>query len=665
MAAFIIILFVIILIVIVAANEKNKKTISQSIYDPVKPPKLVIPKMANTKGSEVESLNANNVSKVDPVIDVTGNANESIPKTGNSSLVKYEPGVPFWQHHYVYSYNEINSATNEQIKFYNYFKYQFLKGVYLDLEGNTNYAFILLFDLLDNEYNNHKNPLLLEKQLEELGYYYPRTKPYAKTFLLKKMELIGDLEGINRIKNQANSPFNYQSPNSNTEYSFTGNYWGLGTKYQSRLTLTDDQVKLLNKLPFPYNNFCSIEYCLIEVIKLFLSAIEALESKFVLEGTTLEQQIGIVQDIIAQKHFNYKPGSLNYKYLIDPIGNEIYDSIFRHCENAVRENYSHKRKISTDTVYAETEIKAELENRIIQKVKEILPVLSGKISPPDKSTEIELNAQNTNRWKIEFEQIKENHTGDASKFLSDILNLGQLNKKNPSIENIFFEASKFIAKSEKETALSLYIYYLYYDLKSATFNNRQFTGTIQKSLFKTNEQLHDFGIIVSGFLKTKDLEKALKDVSDIYVVKRKKIRLDATSIKKVQEQDSGAVELLNEYLSDEYEDESRSVKTEEVNNEEVRIEITSKDKTTQDSIYEPGIVLTDIQASALEMFVKNNDTVSMSDLEAYAKSKGVFKDQLIESINETCYENLDDILIEEDNGYYCMNKDYYQKLLVK
>lgn len=34
------------------------------------------------------------------------------------------------------------------------------------------------------------------------------------------------------------------------------------------------------------------------------------------------------------------------------------------------------------------------------------------------------------------------------------------------------------------------------------------------------------------------------------------------------------------------------------------------------------------------------------EIEEFVKSKGVLKNQLIESINESCYELLDDVLIE-------------------
>lgn len=125
----------------------------------------------------------------------------------------------------------------------------------------------------------------------------------------------------------------------------------------------------------------------------------------------------------------------------------------------------------------------------------------------------------------------------------------------------------------------MYIYYLYHDLKSATFDNKKLTKTIQKSLFKTNEQLHNFEIIIGELIKDKNLEKALRDVSKIYTVKRKKIQLNADLIKEVQQQHSGTVELLNEFLQDEYEDEATKIKTLEINDDEIRIEITQKNET--------------------------------------------------------------------------------------
>jgi hypothetical protein len=591
----------------------------------------------------------------DSIIDVT---DQSYRINSNNNLKKYSSGVPYWAHQHVYSYSELNSASAEQNKFYNIFKINFLNGEYFDLDGNTNYAFILLFDLL-NEYDNHKDIAKLERQLKTLGQCYPKTKSYGISFLIEKMELDGYSDNASRLR--AEDRYNYQNYNSNYDYDD----WRLGSKYKSKLNLNDDEVKLLNKLWYTSNNFCSIEFCCLEVLKLYIAVISELKAKYEAEGTTIEKEFLFVADVIARKHFKYRNGSQNYKYSIESTTNEFYPNIFKHCENAVREFYGHKRKLNTDTYYTNEEAKSEFESKIISKVKELLPTLISKVAKPDEATELELNLQTTSRWKIKFEELTTNFKGNSSDFIKAIIELGKLNKKNPSIENIFFEASKFIAKYDKVASLTLYVHYLYHDLKSASFDNKKLTKTIQKSLFKTNEQLHDFEQIVSELIKDKDLNKALNSVPKIYEVKRKKIQLDRTTIKEVQQQHSGTVELLNEYLRDDFEDESNSIQTQEINSEEIKIEIIQKNKESHHSAFLSELSLNPIQISILELFLKNNFSILQSEIEDFVKSKGVFKNQVIESINEACYEVLDDVLIEEEADHYTIIPGYFQKISAK
>lgn len=653
-----IIIIAIIIFIIYAASSKKKPTQQNTTYtNPNNKQKsekeirdeLVQSLIKNIKVTVTTSSSKSNYND-DSIIDVT---DQSYRINSNSNLKKYNSGVPYWAHHYVYSYSEINSATSEQKKFYAIFKNSFLNGEYFDLEGNTNYAFILLFDLLI-EFDNHKDISKLESQLKILGQCYPKTKSYGVSFLIQKMEANGDSDGVSRLR--AEDRYSYQ--NYNTDYD----YWRLGSKYKTKLKLNDEEVKLLNKLWYPSNNFCSVEYCCVEILKLYITVIEELKASYIAEGTTIDAQFLAVADVIARKHFKYKNGSQNYKYCIETTTNEFYSHIFKHCENAVREYYGHKRKINTDTYYTTAEAKTEFETKIISKVSGLLPVLISKVSVPDEATDIELYSQNTNRWKIKFEELTTRYNEKPKEFIDSIVALGKLNKKNPSIENIFFEASKFIAKYDKESALSLYVHYLFHDLKSATFDNKQLTKTIQKSLFKTNEQLHDFEIIVSDLIKDKDLEKALKNVSKVYEVKRKKIKLDTTSIKEVQQQHSGTVELLNEYLKDDFEDENNSIKSQEINNEEIKIEITQKSEETSHSAFVRDLTFSPIHISALELFSKSNFSIPQSELEIFAKSKGIFKNQLIESINETCYDFLDDVLIEEEDDYYTINTNYFQRI---
>ncbi|MEJ7822348.1 MAG: tellurite resistance TerB C-terminal domain-containing protein [Chitinophagaceae bacterium] len=653
-------IIVVALIFIVSSNNKKKQTNSKIKIEKEQKEKL-IGNILNKIKIEVSTSSSNNPYKDNSIIDVTGKSYRLNP----INLKKYEPGVPHWAHQYVYSYSEINSATNEQINFYNLFKYHFLRGEYFDLEGNTNYAFILLFDLI-NGYENHKNLKQVERQLEELGLYYPKTKSYALPSLIKKLEQIGDSEAIAQLRNRQSGSFNYQQISSNSGYSFDSTYWGLGTKYKVKLNLQDEEVKLLNILIDTDNKFNSIEYCATGLIHMFLSAVNEIEEILKKENTNIQEQANAIAKIEIANHYRYTIGSYNYKSVYDIFINNIYQAIYKISENKLRDHFNVGRKTELNWYIRSEEAFSEFNNKFLVHVDNILDSQIRNLKPVNLESEILVNEYNKARWKYKIEELElKFKETNIEQYIQAIHELERANQTNSSVENIFFQASKFISKYNQIESLKFYLYYLFYDLKSSKFDNKQLTKTIQKSLFKTNEQLRDFEVIVSELIKDNDLEKALKAVPQFYTVKRKKIQLDKVSIKEVQQQHSGTVELLNEYLKDEYEDENTTIKAQEINSEEVKIEIIHKVETTKDSIYSSEIELTSIQLDALEIFSKNSFSISQSDFETFAKSKGVFKNQLIESINEICFSILDDVLIEEEEDNYIINENYYQRILAK
>jgi len=641
-----IIIIIFIIIVLVSVGKKKPEPNKVNYYDIAK----------NQRTKQVYSINGTNMINVS-VTKSSSKTDDSIIDVGSQSYridsdYGLESKVPYWSHSYVYSYSEINYATSNQKKFYQYYKTQFLNGQFIDLEGNTNYAFVLLFDLL-NEFDQHKNIALLESQLEILGNHYPKTKTYGINFLIKKMEQVGDTDSVVRLREDN---YHYQY----TQVNYSTFEWR--NKYKKKLNLTKDETNVLDKIWYSSNNFVNIEYCCIEVIRLYLATMNNLKQLYVDNGSSIEKEFEEIADVVVRKHFRYRKGSNNYKHAMQSCENEFHTNIFKFCENTVREKFGHKRKITIDPYASSLDAKEEFETKLISKIAQIHFVLISKINLPDKETEVKLNLQNTTRWKVKFEEISSGFNKNSKEFLDQIIELGKLNKENPSVENIFFEASKFIAKYDKETALSLYLHYLDHDLQSITFDNKRLTKTIQKSLFKDNIQLENFERIVSEFIYDKDLRKALSSVPQVYAVKRKKIQLDKSLIKEVQQQHSGTVELLNEYLRDENSEEldSKSVLDEQI---EISIDHSKTEETI--SIYLKDFVFKPIHTSTLEFFSKNNFSILQSEFEIFAKSKGAFKNQLIENINEICFEHLDDLLIEEDEEYYTINHDYYQKLLAK
>lgn len=594
-------------------------------------------KQENTNDELVQSLTnlySNSVSYNNDVIEIT-NVKEVI--NYQEYLTTYQNGVPEWKFHYVYEANEIEQANTEQKEFYNIFKEAFINEIYYDLENNSNYSFVLLFDLRD-EYNITKDIHALENRIKWLGLYYPKTKSYGKSILIDEMDSLGDYRGISRIQNDSN--FNYTQ--------FDQDYYKLGSTLKKKMKLSNDEVTLLNKLWYPRNNFCSIEFCCIQVVKIYLLAIDRLSQKF--ENRNVENEFSRIANIIATKRFNYSTSSYELVYNIEPIINEIYLNIFKRCENLVREKYDHKRKINTDLNNAMIASKEALKNSVLDNVDIILVDLQSEISKPDLVTEIELNFQNSTRWKNKLEILKTKCI-DNLKFKEDVINLAEQNKRNTSIETIFFEASKFMAARDKEISLELYLHYIYQDILSVTFNNKKLTKIIQKSLFSNQQQLLEFESIVNNLINDRNLKFALDKLKTLYKTKRKEIKLNQSQIIEVQKQHSGTIELLNEYLED------------EENQQEIELNLEKPITTLNELIVNPSSKLTVTQISLLELFKNSNLKVMQKDVDVFAKSQNILKNYLIESINDVCFEILDDILIEENDEYYIINEVYFKMIL--
>lgn len=563
------------------------------------------------------------------IIDVTGKS-VSIPVSPDGSKERLPV---YWSHRYIYSYDEIRYATKAQVDFYRYFKQQFLKGQYIDLQGNNNYAFILLFDLLRQEYDMPG----LERNLRILRREYPKTGPYVLPFLAQKLRERGDVMNERRIREEI-----YDESNSSR----------LGTRYKEILQLDRPTVELLNKLWYPGNNFYDIPFCQQQVITLFHKVIVQLQSTYAAAQQTIEQQFQAAADVIARKQYRYRQGSDNYKYCIESSITGFYILILKHCENAIRERYEHKRKLSID-IYPILEVNTAVDELILSKVKEIISQQIQHITPPDEATEIVLNAQNTTRWKSRLKQLEsELLTKGARQFMKEVERLGKLNKKNPSIELIFFEAAKIVSKSDREVALILYIQYIAYDLSSATFDNRPLPKSLQKVLFDNEEQAAAFDNIISTFIDNRSLEEALAEVRQLYLPKRKKITLDRTRINETSRKHKDTVERLSWLLQD----------------EEVVIQETQQyDNKSFDNIIATApdtLHLNQEQKDLMKLFEKNNYCLSQPELSNYARAAGLFPDQLIESINETCYDIIDDLLIEEEEEVYVINENKYKTIFL-
>ncbi|AZA83612.1 hypothetical protein C1637_14810 [Chryseobacterium lactis] len=435
-----------------------------------------------------------------------------------------------------------------------------------------------------------------------------------------------------------------------------------GKKYARKLSLNEPQILMLDNISFSDNVFNEIEYCRIQIIKQFLRAVEFLEKNCIPVNKSYSTVIDELSEIIICLQYNYRKDSLNYNYTYQSIQTEIFNHILKLCENNVREVYGIKRKIGADFNYNHPDILHQYNRKIVSKLDVFLTENQYQILDADYKTNIILNENNTNRWKIKFDLIKEDYSNPLA-FEREIFRLAEVNSKNPSVDAIFFEASKFVAEHDKTCALRLYIHYLDKDLNSPKFDHRQLGKTIQKTLFSTKEQVSDFERILSELIADRNIEAAIEKVNQLYLPKRKRITIDPEAIKNIQALDSETADILGQILNEE--EAGILVKPEESfeEQEEIDLIITQQISELQASKYLDDLNLTIIQKEILDVFEKQSFNILQSDFEIFIKTKGLFMGSAIDSINECCFECLDDVLIEEEDEYFIINTQYYKKLL--
>lgn len=574
-----------------------------------------------------------------------------------------------WPNRYIYSYNDFSNASREQRTYYFYFRDCFLRRIPVDLKGNTNYAFILLFDILQ-EYNRHRNISQLQDEITALSKEYPITAVYARNELVQRLrEKTRGALTDKYPQATGHTPVRPSTLPSNPAPIYVPAYPAMGTKFKDNIALSEAEEKMLNRLYYGSNIFFSNEFCQQVIVSVFIKLIRRLTNQVALENRNLNDVFTKLADVIARKHYHYRIGSENYKYSITNSNQEIMIILMKMCENAVREQYEFKRRLNVQSQYSNQEIQSSLETMLLIPANKLLSDIVRDAPTPDESTEVYLNKQNTTRWKARLDELKTIYKVEknSNAFIKEVLDLARRNKANPSLEHIFFEASKFIGKDNKTACLSLYAHYIYYDQRSVKVDDKSLNKTLLKSLFNRPDQEQAFEAILLRLKTDKDLQKALIAILALFELKRKKIRLNDTRIEKAETAYTETVELLNDYLTDEQEAEASIQQIVNATPNPTGQMLTPSAPDSQESVIggtlKSALQLNSLQKALLILFIKHNLLLSASDLDDFAKEKGAFKNQLIDSINEACYETIDDVLIEEEDENYVIQERYFQRVL--
>jgi TM2 domain-containing membrane protein YozV len=94
------------------------------------------------------------------------------------------------------------------------------------------------------------------------------------------------------------------------------------------------------------------------------------------------------------------------------------------------------------------------------------------------------------------------------------------------------------------------------------------------------------------------------------------------------------------------------------------IEIAIIPSVENNSIFIPKISMHQVQEDLVKMIANNSYEIQQDVVDKYATENGMFKNQLIDSINKACEEHLDnEALIEEDDENYIIEESYYKEII--
>ncbi|MDH6304131.1 hypothetical protein M2459_000843 [Parabacteroides sp. PF5-5] len=241
-------------------------------------------------------------------------------------------------------------------------------------------------------------------------------------------------------------------------------------------------------------------------------------------------------------------------------------------------------------------------------------------------------------WKVRYQNlINSFDTDNVQQFYNDICQLATMSDKRVTTEReIYLLAHQFLVHKDKEYSLKFYMHYLHVKTLSDTFKHKKISKPNAKLLFRNTKEEQQFNQVCSKLLTSKNLNTALKQFDNLEISQRKKVRLDITAIREAAGKQAKVAGILSDILADEP--------------ESVTIP------------QQPLTEVTDNKEGLLQLFINKDYKLNKEEVDIFARSKGLFMNQLIQSINEEHFDELDDVLIEEEEEYYMLNETYYEQL---
>ncbi len=553
------------------------------------------------------------------VLDVTGNSIEIDSKAYNYKESGNFNIVPYWEHQYIYSAQTLQFESASIRRFYKKFKEEFIEGNPIDVKGNTNYAFTLMFDLLD-EYDFRPNIDRLTSQMQLLVKHYPKTYNYAIDNLVSRARKAGQMSLVMEVF---------------PEYD----KWSFSDLYTNKLKLTDSERTLFDSFASNWGVMISNPEALkIKQIQLFRDVINkvgenkinSIATSFVIRDRSYDRNIG-----------NY----INRNFSTSEKVNLLKELILRLCGGNVYERYGFRSQVyvNSGSLFVLDE---KIAKRQLRTFKPIVASIAGKMPDLTEEEEIDINSVYRTRWRnthtLLVEELRSSKNVDV--YIANVKKLIKHNSKNYSLDLLLFDSSKVLAGLNNIASMNMYLLYLEVHVGRLNVDKvKELPQYAQKKLFREPGQKEKFDDIVNRFLNDKIIEKAREEIESFYTPKRRRIKLDEKEINKISGQHMETVELLSAFMDDEV-----------VEEEKVDISVIHEQNNS---------LLSEQQLELLDVFARNNFIVPRSDVVDFAKKNGFMANSLVDSINEVCYEVLDDVLIEEEEDNWTIFEEYFNVII--
>lgn len=300
---------------------------------------------------------------------------------------KFNGNVPFWRSAYMYAdsspftismtYEEIlNNATSEQVSFYFYFKENFYNEIFFDVEGNTNYLYILYFEII-NDFEISKLKFLINLKNHYYQYIGFTIDDFTKDFLIDENKFDEALDLI--IK---------------SELGFNSRDIDLFIKKISHLSLSPELLfKILSNSTDRYDEETTRKLLLnlkLEIPKYEKKIKQKFFYQFFDEQLNIKSKDGFID---LEYYKNYFPDSFDYYLKLDKSS----DFNFLEINSAKLSNVFYR------AIWFE--LKKILENANNQLIKDENPEVFQAQIKKKNNRELLLNLKNAEYYDCKYEKI--------------------------------------------------------------------------------------------------------------------------------------------------------------------------------------------------------------------------------------------------------------------